>query len=178
MDELQEQLLREDAFIPLRPARDPRDLAGRARLMVASSTVAGDAKLLTDGMSRDINNEIHHWQSRGLPAELILEWEGPVTLSRVEIKCDSNLQRNIMMRKDSKVSATFWNDVPPELLKSLELEACIAEKWQRLESRDKNRTRLIKLQFDAVMATAIRIRIKETYGHKNAKLFEIRCYEV
>ena len=63
IDQLQEQLLRDDAFIPLRPAKDPKDVAKKADLIVASSTVSGDAKLLTDGMSRDINNEIHHWQS-------------------------------------------------------------------------------------------------------------------
>jgi hypothetical protein len=177
MAALQEQLLRDDAFIPLRSARDAMDLAKTADLMVASSTASGDAKLLTDGMSRDINNEIHHWESLGLPAEVIMEWEHPVRLSRVEIKCNTNLKRNIMMRKDSKVSETFWNDIPPELLKSLDLEARIKGKWIRLGSQTQNRIRLIKFQFDRVKTTAVRIRIQETYGHKNAKLFEIRCYE-
>lgn len=177
VDELQEQLLRDDAFIPLRPARDAKDLARKAGLIAASSTAFGDAKLLTDGMSRDINNEIHHWQSGGLPAEVILEWERPVTLSRVEIKCDTNLKRNIMMRKDSKVSATFWNDVPAELLKSLDIAVRTNGKWVNQGSVAQNRTRLIKFKFARVQTTALRIRLKETYGHKNAKLFEVRCYD-
>jgi len=177
VSELQEQLLRDDAFIPLRPARDSKDLARKAGLIVASSTLSGDAKLLTDGVSRDINNETHHWQSNGLPAELILEWERPVMLSRVEIKCDTNLKRNIMMRKDSKVSATFRNDVPPELLKSLDVAARVKGKWVNQGSTEENRTRLIKFSFARVKTTALRIRLKETYGHKNAKLFEVRCYE-
>lgn len=177
IDELQEQLLRDDAFIPLRPARDPKDLAKTADLIVASSTISGDAKLLTDGMSRDFNNETHHWQSDGLPAEVMMEWEHPVELSRVEIKCDTNVKRNIMMRKDSKVSETFWNDVPHELLKSLEIEARVKGKWVSLSSLEKNRTRLIKFKFDRLKTTAVRIQMKETYGYKNAKLFEVRCYE-
>ena len=177
IDELQEQLLRDDAFIPLRPARDPKDLAKTADLIVASSTISGDAKLLTDGMSRDFNNETHHWQSDGLPAEVMMEWEHPVELSRVEIKCDTNVKRNIMMRKDSKVSETFWNDVPHELLKSLEVEARVKGKWVSLSSLEKNRTRLIKFKFDRLKTTAVRIQMKETYGYKNAKLFEVRCYE-
>jgi hypothetical protein len=156
---------------------DPKDLVKTADLIMASSTISGDAKLLTDGISRDINNEIHHWQSNGLPAEVIMEWERPVTLSRVEIKCDTNVKRNIMMRKDSKVSATFWNDIPQELLKSLQIEARVKGKWVGLSSLEKNRTRLIKFKFDRLQTTAVRIQMKETYGHKNAKLFEVRCYE-
>ena len=177
VDELQEQLLRDEAFIPLRPARDPRDLAKTADLITASSTASGDVTWLTDGMSRDINNEIHHWQSHGLPAHVTLEWEHPIMLSRVEIKCDTNLKRNIMMRKDSRVSDTFWNDVPHELLKSLEVEARVNGKWVTLGSLDKNRTRLIKFRFNRLKTTAVRIRVKETYGDENAKLFEVRCYE-
>ncbi len=175
--ELQEQLLRDDAFIPKRPAGDPKDLARAAGLIVASSTVSGDARLLTDGMSRDIDGKIHHWESDGLPAEVILEWEKPVSLSRVEIKCDTNLKRNILMRKDSRVSETFWNDVPQELLKSLDLAARVKGKWVSLGALDKNRTRLIRFKFDPLTATAIRIGLKETYGARSAKLFEVRCYE-
>jgi len=177
IDELQEQLLRDDAFIPLRPANDPKDLAKKTSLIFASSTVSGDAALLTDGMSRDINQEIHHWESDGLPADVQLEWERPISLSCLEIKCDTNLKRNIMMRKDSKVNETFTNTVPEELLKSLEVEARVKGKWVNLGSLEKNQRRLIKFQFDKLKTTAVRIRMKETYGHKNAKLFEVRCYE-
>ena len=102
MNELQEQLLRDDAFIPNRPAKDPNDMARTAELIFASSTTSGDAKLLTDGMSRDIDGEIHHWQSDGLPAEVQLEWEKPVSLSKLELKCDTNVHVNITMRKDER----------------------------------------------------------------------------
>ena len=81
------------------------------------------------------------------------------------------------MRKDSRVSETFWNDIPRELLKSLKVEGRVNDKWVSLGSLEKNRTRLIKFQFDSLKTTAIRIHMKETYGHKNAKLFEVRCYE-
>ncbi|CAN0602119.1 unnamed protein product, partial [Ectocarpus sp. 12 AP-2014] len=81
IDELQEQLLRDDVFIPKRPAKDSNDLAKNASLIFASSTLSGDANFLTDGMSRDIAGNIHHWQSDGLPATVQIEWEEPVSLS-------------------------------------------------------------------------------------------------
>ena len=176
VDELQEQLLRDDAFIPLRRANDPNDLAKKAKLS-ASSTRSGNAALLTDGMSRDINEETHHWESQGLPAKIELEWERPVSLSRIEIKCDTNVKRNIMMRKDSKVNETFWNSIPTELLKSLEVEAKVNGSWEKVGENKNNQRRLIKFAFDKVKASAVRIRMKETYGKENAKLFEVRCYQ-
>ncbi|MBT4822336.1 MAG: FAD-binding dehydrogenase, partial [Lentisphaerae bacterium] len=169
-------LLRDDAFIPRRPANDPDDLAPRASRITASSTCSGDAALLTDGVSRDVGDEIHHWQSEGLPADVVVEWERPVSLSRVEIKCDTNVRRNILMRKDSKVTETFWNDVPQELLKALALEARVGGEWVPLGSIESNRTRLITFSFDSLETTAVRIVMKETYGSPNATLFEVRCY--
>ena len=176
IDELQEQLLRDDTFIPNRRAVAPGDLARTADLIEASSTSSGEAKLLVDGISRDFKGEVHHWESQGLPAEVFVEWESPIPLSRVELKCDTNVNRNILMRKGSKVSETFWNDVPVELLKSLSVEARVNGRWIKVGSEDDNRTRLVRFVFDRVRATGIRITMKETYGAPNAKLFEVRCY--
>jgi len=114
MEALQEQLLRDDAFIPNRPAEDPKDLARQAGVIFAHPTRSGDAALLTDGVSRDENGAIHHWQSDSLPADVQLEWEKPVSLSRLEIKCDTNLQCNIMMRK-TKPKSHHTTEVPSEL---------------------------------------------------------------
>lgn len=176
INELQEKLLRDDAFIPNRPARDPDDLAKKSSLIYASSTTSGDANFLIDGMSRDFEEEIHHWESNGLPAELQMEWNEPVGLSKVELKCDTNVKRNLMMRKDSRNDKYFGNSVPKELLKSLELEARVNGQWVKLDLINKNQRRLIKFNFDFIRTTAIRLKIKETYGAENAKLFELRCY--
>ncbi len=176
VDELQEQLLRDDAFIPNRPAKDPNDLARQAGVIFAHPTRSGDASLLVDGVSRDENQTAHHWQSDSLPADVQLEWERPVSLSRLEIKCDTNLKCNIMMRRTPPASH-FTKEVPPELLKSLTAEAKVNGRWVEIASIDNNRTRLIKLDFAKVKTTAVRLHLEDTYGHPTAKLFEVRCYE-
>jgi len=173
---LQEQLLRDDAFIPKRPANDPNDLARKADLIFASSTTSGDVKLLTDGVSRDIDGQIHHWQSDGLPAEVQLEWKKPVSLSKIELKCDTNLQVNLHLRKDEKENNEYRRTVPPELLKNLDVEVMVNGIWIKVGSLDNNRTRLIRFNFEPQKVTAVRITLKETYGVANGKLFEIRCY--
>ena len=176
INDLQEQLLRDDAFIPNRPANDLNDWAKKAVTIFASSTSSGDAQLLTDGMSRDFKKKIHHWQSDGLPAEVQMEWDNPIDISKVEIKCDTNVKRNIMMRKDSANEGIYRNNVPEEMLKSLELEARVKGKWIKVGTIEKNKTRLIKFDFEQVRTTAIRVKMTETYGAKQAKLFEMRCY--
>ena len=174
--ELQQNMLRDDAFIPLTPADDSNDLAKKANLIFGSTTSSGDAKNLTNGISRDIDGAINHWQSDGLSAELQIEWETPQELSSVEIKCDTNVQRNIMMRKDSKNDELYNNGVPEEMLKALSLEGRANGKWISLGNIENNRTRLIKFKFESTKVTAVRINMTETYGAENVKLFEVRTY--
>ena len=176
INDLQEQLMRDDAFIPNRPAKDNSDLVKKASLIFASSTSSGDAQLLNDGWSRDYNGNIHHWQSDGLPAEVQVEWDSRVTISTIAIKCDTNVKRNIMLRRDSLENDVYSTKIPKELLKSLDVEARVKGKWVKVGALDKNRTRLIKFSFEAVETTAIRINLKATYGDNKAKLFEVRCY--
>ncbi|WP_078086095.1 FAD-dependent oxidoreductase [Microbulbifer mangrovi] len=176
IDALQEQLLRDDVYIPKRPAKDPLDLAKQSAEIIASSTKSGKPALLTDGIARDVNEDIHHWQSAELPAEVQLEWADPVTLSTFEIKCDTNVKRNIMMRKDSLNDELFNNSVPEEMVKFLSISARVSGKWQELGTISENRTRLIRFDFPPVKTTALRVRVTETYGKPTVKLFEVRAY--
>ncbi|WP_066218978.1 FAD-dependent oxidoreductase [Formosa haliotis] len=176
INELQEQLLRDDLYIPKRPANDPKDLAKKASLLFASSTASGDVKLLTNGISRDIDGSINHWESLGLPAEVQLEWETPVELSAVELKCDTNVKRNIMMRKDSRNDELYGNAVPKEMLKALRVQGREDGSWVDLGVIEHNKTRLIKFKFESKKVSAIKIKMTETYGKANVRLFEVRCY--
>lgn len=175
--ELQEQLLRDDAYIPNRIANDTTDLAREASAFKATSTASGDVKNLVNGVSRDVDGDVNHWQSTSLPASVTLEWDKPVKLSKIEVKCDTNLQRNIFMHKFSLNNDKYTNTVPVELLKSGKLEVRVGGKWQTIQDFDKNKFRLIKFDFDQIKGDAIRFTASETYGATVAKLFEIRAYE-
>jgi len=176
MDALQEQLLRDDAYIPRRPARDPSDRARSACRLTASSTSSGDVGLLVDGVPRDEFGEVHHWASARLPAEVVLEWSAPIELDAVEIKCDTNLRRNIMMLKTPRDDRNYAPGIPEEMLKALDVEVRTDDGWVRVAGREDNRTRLIRIRFPAVRTDAVRLRLRETYGAPVARLFEVRCY--
>ncbi|WP_111706189.1 FAD-dependent oxidoreductase [Lutibacter citreus] len=175
--DLQEQLLRDDAYIPFRPANDKNDLAKQASLIFGSSTKSGDTKNLINGISRDIDGNINHWQADGLNAELQLEWKKPILLSKVEVKCDTNLHKTIFMHKLSPENEKHTSIIPKELLKSMEVQARVKGEWVNIGELNNNQTRLIKFNFEQIKTTAIRLKLKETYGAENIKLFEVRCYE-
>lgn len=176
INELQEQLLRDDVYIPNRPAKDENNLAKKASVIFASSTKSGDVKLLTDGYSRDELDKIHHWESDGLNAIVQLEWLKAIDLSSVEIKANTDLQRQIMMHKNPEKNINQVPGVPPELLKNLIVEARVNGAWVEVGRVNNNITRLIKMKFPTVKASAVRIKLIDTWGYENVKLFEVRCY--
>ncbi|WP_139958693.1 FAD-dependent oxidoreductase [Flavicella sediminum] len=179
IDELQEQLLRDDAYIPNRPSKDEKDLAKQVATIFASSTSSGEAKLLTNGYSRDVQErkEINHWQSEALPADVVLEWNTPQEISHIAIKCDTNTRKNLMLRHNGENNAKFSNRVPPELIESLSVEARVNGQWQEVGEIKKNKRRLIKFSFDPIKATAIKVLLKTTYGEKVGRLYEVSCYK-
>ncbi|NJB83686.1 FAD-dependent oxidoreductase [Wenyingzhuangia aestuarii] len=176
MNELQEQLLRDDSYFPNRPANDPNDKAKKAAVIFASSTSSGDAKLLLDGVSRDEVDKVHHWQSEGLNATLQLEWIKPQKLTSVELKFDTNLQRKMMMHKNPAKNEGQVTAIPPELIKTFNVEARINGNWVEIGKVTYNKTRLVKVNFDEIKTTTVRLNLKETHGAPNVKMFEVRCY--
>lgn len=173
--DLQERLLRDDSYIPNRPAFDPKDFARKAAI-TATSTKSGSTALLVDGISRDEVNQIHHWQSNGLNEQLNLTWKEPQTVSCVEIKCDTNLQKEIELHPNAEKRINMTPGVPPEMLKTISVEAQIAGIWVEVGKIHNNLHRLISINFSPVVTNSIRINLIETYGHPTIKLFEIRCY--
>ncbi|OHX63875.1 FAD-dependent oxidoreductase [Flammeovirga pacifica] len=170
--ELQDRLLMNDAYIPNRPNRQKNDLMKDAASIVASSTKSGNPELLTDGWSRDLPDSIHHWESKDLPAYVQCEWQEPQEISSLTIKCDTNVKKNIMMR--NVYHKEIYSDiVPPELTKSLSLQARIDGKWVDISNVDNNQARRIQLNFDRIKTTALRVHVKSTYGADTAKLFEL-----
>ncbi|MBN1672975.1 MAG: FAD-dependent oxidoreductase [Kiritimatiellae bacterium] len=173
--ELQERLLRDDAYIPHRPARDAADLARGAQL-AASSTTSGAAALLTDGVARDEDGGCHHWESDGLPADVCLSWAEPQRIGCVEVKLDTNVHRPIQMSRHQSLRKQMAPGAPAELVRSLRVEAWLNGGWRGVGEADSIRTRRVRCAFPAVETDRVRIRFERAYGHPNARVFEVRAY--
>lgn len=70
------------------------------------------------------------------------------------------------------------NAVPPELIKTAKVEARVKGKWVEVVKIEENITRLMKTSFEPVKTTAIRVIFEETWGYKNAKLYEVRLLRI
>ena len=139
---------------------------------------SGDITLLTDGVSRDELDAIHHWQSNEAKPTIHLEWDKPIELSQIEIKADTDLQRKIMMHKRPEKAAEWKqiNKVPPELVKAMKAEVRVKGRWIEVARKEDNLHRMINFDFPQVKTTAVRLSFEETWGADKVKLFELRCY--
>ena len=116
------------------------------------------------------------FRSDGLNPDLILSWDKPVSLSSVEIKCDSNLHTEIQIHPNIEKRRKQRPGMPVELVKKVSVEAEVNGVWKELTEIDNNLHRLIKLEFSPVRTSKIRLNLKETYGASDVRLFEVRCY--
>ncbi|MFI3285154.1 MAG: FAD-dependent oxidoreductase [Rikenellaceae bacterium] len=174
--ELQEAIMRDDIYIPNRPAADPADKA-RTAVITASSTASGDAKLLTDGYSRDEVEKDHHWLSKGKDASLTLKWEAPIEISSIEIKGDSNLHGEMQIHpKRSKLEAQIPG-MPSQLIKAAKVEVLVDGAWREFATVENNLTRRIVFAgAKSVKSDSARITFSETWGDDAIRLYEVRCY--
>jgi hypothetical protein len=175
--ELQEQLLLDDAFLPGRAADGAGDRARQA-VLSASSTSSGSVANLVDGYSRDTAGECHHWESDGLEAWIQLDWTDAVTLNRLHLKLDSDLKEPMWkVMKKKPVGSTSIDPMPPKLIKHLVVEARRDAHWQVLAEEVDVHIRSLTIDLNAVSTSCLRVRFLETYGHPNARIYELRCYD-
>ena len=126
------------------------------------------AAAVIDGVARLEDGVYHGWRSNPgvkLPQSVRLDFPAPVTLREVRITFDPNL------------SSARQYARPKELVKSYVLEGLADGKWKRLASDGNNQLRHRVHRFPAERLDALRVMVKETWGDKSARIFEIRAYE-
>ena len=97
-------------------------------------------------------------------------------ISSVEIKCDTNLQTEIELHPNTDKMKNMIQGLPPEILKSVSVEAFIDGAWKEIAKKDNNIHRLIQLNFATIKTDALRINLLETWGKESIKIFEVRTY--
>lgn len=134
-------------------------------LKIASSF---DAQHVVDGVTRIVGFDTHLWVSDpdvALPQWIKLEWPEPVEINEVRLTFDTNFNRRDPM-----------GPVPPELVKSYQVEAFDGSRWQEVAVERENVMRLRSHIFERVRCSQLRVRIISTHGAPSARIFEIRAY--
>lgn len=66
--------------------------------------------------------------------------------------------------------------IPEELVRSLTVEAEIDGKWKVVAEVNDNIRSYLPIALNNIKSQRIRVSLHETYGAKDIKLFELRCY--
>lgn len=179
--ELQQQLMRDDCFIPGFRNEDPADLARGAIVSASSEKADSPAANVVNGMARNAGDEINCWESDGFAEDgesITLKLDQTAKVGQVRLIFDSNLNKMIKITLSAKRIASQRIGVPPELVKDYEV---ILSHEGREVARQKvwgNYQRLNVVDFpEALLCDTITVRVLSTNGEPNAKIFEIRAYE-
>ena len=186
MDAIQQQLLRDDAYLIGIRNHDPLDLARQAaRLTASSAQPDAPPEAVRSGLTRSVAKlpsdrqqpGLHRWSSRELPATLDLHWDEPVTLSEVILIFDTGLHRLLTLSMaDGYTQKMLWGRPQPETVRDYELSVATADGWQVVERVRDNHQRRRAHRFEPVSTRTLRLTVTATHGLDHARVLEVRAY--
>ncbi len=181
ISDLQQRLLRDDAFLPSLRNSDPADLARAARIVASSESPRGSAAQIADGITRALlptfgpwsDDATHRWESATLPATIELAWSTPQSIAEIHLTFDSGFERELTLSASDAACRKMIRGPQPELVRDYEL--LLDDRVVVTMSDNILRKRLHRLP-TPVRATRLRLVVKSTHGVPEARVFEIRAY--
>ena len=187
IQQIQQEILRQDGFLIGVPNADPLDLARSAKVSASDHRQDGAPENVIDGFTRTTSGPhgtrpgtmpegTHRWMSKNLPAWLQLEWDNPVTLSRLQLTFDTGLHRWFSLTQSDGVHArNIWGP-QPESIRDYNLIAETSAGPVNLAEVRGNFLRQRIHTFAAVATARIRIEVLASNGIDHARVVEIRAY--
>ena len=181
--ELQQRLLRDDAYILGFRNEDPADLARRATVTASSSATEtkrfshGETvtyrhvapESVIDGVTRPVGDAAHAWVSApgaSLPQWIRLDFPQACEVREVRLTFDTDLEFNAWRYR-----------IADELVRDYVVEGTAdGETWFALADERDNYMRCRVHRFPPRTLKAIRLTVTATYGADEANVFEIRAY--
>lgn len=189
---VQQNLLRDDAYMLGIRNEDEGDMAPLAAVHASSEQEIGKAANILSGQSRSTHGSegapegrtlsgSNRWMSvpeDGLPAWIELRWGKPVQLGEIRLIFDTGMHRPLTLtHSDDYVKKMAWGRPQPETVKHYTIEGFVDGKWRILTSESDNFQRLRIHQWDdAPTVQRLRINILETQGMNHARICEVRVY--
>ncbi len=178
---LQQQLIKDDAFLPAIAGDDPADLAKQATVSASSEKPGHEVALVLDGITRALPEHLgpwadgqpHRWESTTLPATLDLAFPEAVEVREIHLTFDSGFQRELILSLSDHHTSKSLRGAQPELVKTYRLYL----DGELVVSEDANYLRKRVHRLDAPRrGSVLRLEVLATHGAPEARLFEIRVY--
>ncbi len=172
IEELQQTLLLDDVYIPGIKNRDAADLARQAQVTAGSH--AGNGSLpasVINGWARPLKENSNMWASdpdEKLPQWIRLDFKTPVQCNLVQCTFDTNLSPR-------------GGDTEPIIRESVSdyiIEGRVNGKWRTLARAEGNFQRMRRHHFRTMTTDAIRLTVTKTNGSPDARIFEVRLYNI
>ena len=180
INRLQQNLLRDDCYLPLLSNCDEFDLARDGEIIASSEEDGFPAQNVTGGFTRAVDGASNAWHSESLnkntPESLTVKLKKATAVNTVQLVFDSDFNTE----KKITLSSTRQNQqrigVPTELVKSFTVE--LIKGGKTVESADikENCQRLVKVNFDGKECDTVKVSFNATWGDPCIRVFEIRIY--
>lgn len=177
--ELQQLLLKNDAYIIGVGNSDSTDLARKAEVRASSETTGGPSAAVINGVHRGVGAASNRWISdpaQPMPQWLELRFREPARIREVHIVFDTGLNRPLTLTHSDGFNKRMTKGPQSETVCDYELQLLNGDTHTTVAEVNGNYQRKAIHRFDAATVGGIRLLIKSTHGDKSAKVFEIRAY--
>ncbi len=177
--DLQQRLLKDDAYILGVSNADPLDLARKARVRASSEKAEEAAEQVINGIHRRIEAQSNRWVSDPAsegPHWIELHFPEPQRLREVHLVFDSGLHRRLTLSQQDAYSAQMIRAAQPETVRDYELAVLDGQTARSVASVAGNYQRKRVHRFEPLTASGLRLTVKATNGDPCARVFEIRAY--
>jgi len=186
---VQQQLLRDDAYLIGRTGHDPADLARRATVRASSERPEGGAAEALSGQTRCVHGDrgatpdraapgTHRWMSdprAPLPAWIELRWPSAVAARQVQIVFDTGLHRVLTFSlAEAYTAKMLWGRAQPETVRDYRVEVERGGRWGAVAEVRGNHQRLRRHDLDGEPFDAVRVSVAATNGLDHARICELR----
>ena len=179
MRELQQMLLKDDAYIPGIWNEDPKDLARRAKVTATSAREGCPPENVINGISRDEDGHRNLWisgkgRTEGEMLTLHLADRQPV--SEVHLTFDSNFHYPIKITLSRKRQAQQRIGGPPGLIRDYTVTLWQGDKKAAKQTVTENVQRKNIVTFPTTECDRVTVMVHKTNGSNEAHIYEIRVY--
>jgi hypothetical protein len=189
VEEIQQQLLEDDAFLIGKVNTSRADFARRAMVTSSSEQAIGPAKNIAVGPTRSVHGDggsprertmagTHRWMSEaaaGLPAWVQLEWAEPISPRRMQVIFDTGMHRVMTFSlADSYTKQMHWGRPQEETVRDYRVETRFGGAWQALRAVKGNYQRRNSIDLEGRQFDGLRVVVEATNGLDHARICGIR----
>jgi len=178
--DLQQLLLKQDAYIIGVSNSDPYDLARMAEVKASSETKGCEAVNVINGIHRGVYERENRWASdpmQPMPQWLELHFREPKRIREVHLTFDTGLNRELTLSFSDWANRRMIWGPQPETVCDYELQVLYGDSAKTVVKVEGNYQRKRVHKFEPQLATGIRLIVHATNGGKSARVFEVRVYE-